>query len=131
MKHLIITSIACLLASAFNCGAEETSNSNKKSGQPISIPIPINQRKRTRDVPVDNVEAEIRDGYLFVRFLESEGSATVTMSEPGNGTIYRAGAQTAAPIVVPAIESEMPVQVVIRTADSNEYEGWIFASPAD
>ena len=131
MKHIIITSIACLLTSAFICGAEETSNNNKKSGHPISIPIPINQRKRTRDVPVDNVEAEIRNGYLFVNFLESEGSATVTMSEPGNGTIYRAGAQTAAPIVVPAIESEMPVQVVIRTADSNEYEGWIFASPAD
>ena len=128
MKHLIITSIACLLASAFNCGAEEKKSGNAPSAKPILLTQRSNHK---RDVPVDNVEAEIRDGYLFVNFLESEGSATVTMSEPGNGTIYRAGAQTAAPIVVPAIESEMPVQVVIRTADSNEYEGWIVASPAD
>lgn len=90
-----------------------------------------NRGLHKRYVPVDNVEAEIRDGYLFVNFLESEGSATVTMSEPGAGTIYRAGAHTAAPIVVPAAESDMPVQIVIRTADNNEYEGWLIASPAN
>lgn len=128
MKAIILTTIGCLLASTFMCDAEE--KKNKQTGT-LKTVVLNNRKCRTRDVPVDNVEAEIRDGYLFVNFLESEGAATVTMSEPGNGTIYRAGAQTAAPIVVPAIESEMPVQVVIRTADSNEYEGWIFASPAD
>lgn len=128
MKAIILTTIGCLLASTFMCDAEE--KKNKQTGT-LKTVVLNNRKCRTRDVPVDNVEAEIRDGYLFVNFLESEGSATVTMSEPGNGTIYRAGVQTAGPIVVPAIESEMPVQVVIRTADSNEYEGWIFASPAD
>ena len=129
MKTTLIALTASLLLMAPDAIADGKKANDSGT---ISRPIPILQKRNdTRDVPVDNVEAEIRDGYLFVNFLESEGAATVTMSEPGNGTIYRAGAQTAAPIVVPAIESEMPVQVVIRTADSNEYEGWIFASPAD
>ena len=128
MRAIILTTIGCLLASTFMCEAEE--KKNKQTGT-LKTVVLNNRKCRTRDVPVDNVEAEIRNGYLFVNFLESEGSATVTISDPGNGTSYRAGAQTAAPIVVPAIESEMPVQVVIRTADSNEYEGWIYASPAD
>lgn len=129
MKTILIALTASLLLMAPDAIADGKKASDS---HPEAQPLPIyNKKRRTLDTPANNVEAEIRDGYLFVNFLESEGAATVTMSEPGNGTIYRAGAQTAAPIVVPAIESEMPVQVVIRTADSNEYEGWIFASPAD
>lgn len=105
-----------MLSSCMSCYAEDKAGDKN---------IPFKQKVGKRDINEDNVNGELQSGNLFVSFQEAEGTANITMKEMGTGATCTFSTSTLAPIILPGVDSEFPVQITIRTSDNNEYEGWL------
>lgn len=126
-KILFPILLSLMITPAINAGNQTSQppSHNKHKTSPVGL---INKGNSPRGETGGEVECELHDGLLFINFQQAEGSATITMSEMGCNTIYRDRANTAAPIIVPAVGSDMPVQITILTAENNQYEGWILSN---
>ena len=125
---ILIPIILCLaMTPAINAEKQTTQTPSHNKNKTSNIRL-INKGNSPRGETDGEIELEVRDGLLFITFEQPEGNATITMSEMGCNTFYHDHANTAAPIIVPASDRNMPVQITITTADNNQYEGWILSN---
>lgn len=81
---------------------------------------------RPRDVTHDNVvECTVDNGWLTITFEEPEGWATVTLKDAGINVMASGTYDTASIIKFPLLHTGNPIQILVRTSEGNEYEGWI------
>ncbi len=81
---------------------------------------------RPRDVTHDNVvECTVDNGWLTITFEEPEGWATVTLKDAGINVMASGTYDTASIIKFPLLNTGNPIQILVRTSEGNEYEGWI------
>lgn len=81
---------------------------------------------RPRDVTHDNVvECTVDNGWLTITFEEPEGWATVTLKDAGINVMASGTYDTASIIKFPLLNTSNPIQILVRTSEGNEYEGWI------
>lgn len=81
---------------------------------------------RPRDVTHDNVvECTIENGWLTITFEEPEGWATVTLKDGGIDVMASGTYDTTSIIKFPLLHTGNPIQILVRTSEGNEYEGWI------
>lgn len=102
---------------------QPTNPTPPKKAIPISRPIGKIQTRDRHDCT--DVTAYLLEDVIYINFEEPEGMATVIQIENGMTTLSRNFASTLSEIKVPLAASDCSIQLVIKTTEGNEYEGWI------
>lgn len=124
MNKLIASFLLCAGLVATPVFAEPNTLSSNGSG-PKHVKL-NNNKIKPRDVTHDNVvECTIENGWLTITFEEPEGWATVTLKDGGIDVMASGTYDTASIIKFPLLHTGNPIQILIRTSEGNEYEGWI------
>lgn len=124
MNKLIASFLLCVGLIATPVLAETNTLSSNGSG-PKYVKLQ-NKGLKPRDVTHDNVvECTIENGWLTITFEEPEGWATVTLKDAGINVMASGTYDTASIIKFPLLNTGNPIQILVRTSEGNEYEGWI------
>ena len=131
LKLLIIAALSlssmCGFAQSNTTGGSSTGTSSGfSSGDIITIHPKIGTKGRNKAPSAQQVEARYEDGYMYLNFKYSEGSAVLY--------IYSADQITLRSQTVFNTDSEAAVYVgdlseaylLIATSNGHEYEGWIY-----
>lgn len=124
MNKLIASFLLCVGLIATPVLAETNTLSSNGSG-PKYVKLQ-NKGLKPRDVTRDNVvECTVDNGWLTITFEEPEGWATVTLKDGGIDVMASGTYDTASIIKFPLLHTGNPIQILVRTSEGNEYEGWI------
>lgn len=125
MKTILNIVLCLIMAAAPLCTSGASSSSSGTPTKHLHLKGSNIPRPRDNGWEENTVECTVENSWVIITFERAEGLATLILKDGGVNVMASGTYDTASVIKFPLLHTGNPIQILIRTSEGNEYEGWI------